>query len=101
MTLADCEQLTPANDSFDDSGLYLMSQLPFFDNGASDDIHRAAAIMLSIRIDSEFVNVYLATYAEGKSKEDALDAISAVLQKAEKTITDLADEVSKNYIFLL
>ncbi len=84
---------------FNDSGNKRMDDLTFWNHAASSDARKIIASTLSIQIDNIFTLVRGATYKEGITKEMAVADIFAILQKDDKTLTDLAEANDKNYLF--
>lgn len=84
---------------FNDAGKLTMKDLLFFNAHASDDIRRQEAIILSFRLNNEFVAVYKAGFEKNKNETDCISAMSNLLQEAAKTVDELCDVVDACYMF--
>jgi len=66
---------------------------------ASDDMRRQEAIILSFRLNNEFVIIYKAEFEKNQNEADSISKMSELLQKADKTVEDLSDVVDGCYKF--
>jgi hypothetical protein len=76
-----------------------MSDLTFWNKAASSQMRTIMANTISIEIDNIFTMIRGAVYEKGRTKDMAIADMLAILQKDDKTLTDLAEANDKNYLF--
>ncbi|XVJ67463.1 MAG: hypothetical protein HEQ40_15315 [Lacibacter sp.] len=84
---------------FDAAGKLKMKDLLFYNTHASEDLRRQEAIILSFRLNNEFVKIYKAKFEKNQTEPLSISKMSEQLQKKDKTVEDLCDVVDACYKF--
>lgn len=83
--------------TFEAAGPMTMKELQFFNVQASSDITAANALALARLINEMMINGYDASCQPGLSSDDAVQALTGILQDGDKTIENLSDSASAQY----
>lgn len=84
---------------FKEAGKLKMKDLLFFNIHASEDLRRQEAIILSFRLNNEFVKIYKAKFETGETEASGISKMTEVLLKENKTVEDLCDTADSCYKF--
>ncbi|MBX9784403.1 MAG: hypothetical protein K2X48_14020 [Chitinophagaceae bacterium] len=84
---------------FDEAGKLTMKDLLFFNVHASDDMRRQEAVILSFRLNNEFVRIYKAKFEKNETEASAISKMTELLLQGAKTVEDLSDVVDACYKF--
>ncbi|HEX7903636.1 MAG TPA: hypothetical protein VF487_07140 [Chitinophagaceae bacterium] len=84
---------------FSEAGKLKMKDLLFFNAHASEELRRQEAIILSFRLNNEFVKIYKAKFEKDESEASAISQMSELMQKGDKKVEELCDTVDACYKF--
>jgi|CXWJ01.1.fsa_nt_gi hypothetical protein len=84
---------------FDEAGKLKMKDLLFYNRNSSDDLKKQETIILSFRLNNEFIEIYKAKFENDETEAGSIFKMSELMVKENKTVENLSDVVDACYKF--
>ncbi len=84
---------------FDEAGKLKMKDLLFYNANSGDDLKKQDAIILSFRLNNEFVEIYKAKFENDETEASSISRMSELMIKENKTVESLCDVIDACYKF--